>query len=95
MEKQSVHTSPSYTLYIFIWLSLLVGTGLTVAVAGVNLRTFAIVVALLIATVKTTLVIFYFMHLKYEDRLFRIMLIFAISTLAVILSLTFADIIYR
>jgi len=70
-------------------------TGLTVAVAGINLRNLAIVVALFIATVKTILVVLYFMHLKYEDHSFKIMFSFALCTLAVILTLTFSDIIFR
>ncbi len=95
MEKNTLHKLPSYSLYIFIWLALLMCTGLTVAVAGINLRNLAIVVALFIATVKTILVVLYFMHLKYEDHSFKIMFSFALCTLAVILTLTFSDIIFR
>ena len=94
-EKEKHHTPISYGLYIAVWLSLLIFTALTVTVGGLDLRGLAVIVALFIATAKTTLVVTYFMHLKYEDRTFKIMLIFAIIILAVILLLTFSDTLTR
>lgn len=91
-------TAPSgsgYGVYILIWLTLLVFTGLTVAVAGVQLRFLAVVVALGIASVKSALVISYFMHLKYEDAFFKRIVLFIIAVLAVILVLTFSDVLFR
>ncbi len=78
-----------------IWLGLLVLTGLTVAVAGIQLQYLAVIVALSIATLKSILVITYFMHLKYEGRLFKHIVIFILSVLAITLILTYADVIYR
>jgi cytochrome c oxidase subunit 4 len=100
MEKdnhEESHNKPkiSYGTYILIWMSLLIFTGLTVSVGGMDMRKLAVIVALTIATVKTTLVVTYFMNLKNEDKIFRNMFIFAIMILAVILVLTFSDIIYR
>ena len=96
MEHNEKHQpSTSYGVYVLVWLSLLVFTGLTVAVGGMDLRNLAVIGALTIATIKTTLVISYFMNLKNEDRTFKIMLIFAIVTLGVILILTFSDTLYR
>jgi cytochrome c oxidase subunit 4 len=37
----------------------------------------------------------YFMHLKYEDRVFKVMLLVSIVTLATIIGLTFFDVAFR
>lgn len=96
MDHDKVSNAPvKYGIYILVWLSLLIFTGLTVGIAGLELRSLAVVAALVIACCKTFLVVSYFMHLKYEDRTFRIMFIFAILILAVILFLTYTDTWYR
>jgi len=96
MDSNHTHQAPiGYGVYIFIWLGLLVLTGLTVAVSGVNLRFLAVATALAIAAVKSYLVVSYFMHIKYDATIFKRMLIFMTTILAVILILTFFDVAYR
>jgi len=94
-HKEHQHEPVGYGIYILVWLALLVFTGLTVAVAGIHLPNIAVLTALSIAAIKTVLVVVFFMHLKYEDRVFKIMLFVATVTLAVILALTFVDISFR
>jgi cytochrome c oxidase subunit 4 len=84
-----------YGTYILVWLALMVFTGLTVSVAGINLREIAIPVALGIAGTKAILVTLYFMHIKYEDRVFLFFLGIAFFTITVILILTFFDVYLR
>lgn len=84
-----------YGLYIMVWMGLLVLTGLTVTVGGLHLGHASIVAAILIATVKATLVLLYFMHLKYEPVVFRVMLGLAVGIIGVILLLTFSDVAFR
>jgi len=82
----------SLKLYIGIWIALLIGTLLTVLVAEVHLGPFNAVVALSIATVKATLVVLFFMHVKYtHERLTRVVIISAIFWLAILLALSMAD----
>lgn len=81
--------------YILIWFGLLVLTGVTITAAGLNLGTLSILAAIVIAAVKSTLVVLFFMHIKYEDRVFKMMLGLAILTLVVIMVLTFADVSFR
>ena len=50
---------------------------------------------LLIASVKAGLVLWFFMHLKYERLLFRLMLIVPVATITLIIWLTFIDVWYR
>jgi cytochrome c oxidase subunit 4 len=81
----------SYGNLILLWLGLLALTGLTVGLAGIDLGRWVIVTALVIASVKSSLVLNVFMHLKFEDRLFRIFLAVALATLAIFFTLTFFD----
>jgi cytochrome c oxidase subunit 4 len=55
--------------YIVVWGALVVLTAVTVAVSYVHLGMMNVVVALLIASVKASLVALFFMHLRYESRL--------------------------
>jgi cytochrome c oxidase subunit 4 len=89
------HHLVSYSTYIMVWLALLAFTGLTVTVAGFNLRQVSVFVALLVATCKTFLVLNYFMHLKYEQSIFKIMIFVTVLILAVFIVLTFFDVSFR
>jgi cytochrome c oxidase subunit 4 len=92
MEKKN-HTP--FSTYIMIWFGLVMLTGITVTVAMLKLGSLSIFGAIAIATVKSTLVVLFFMHIKYEDKVFKAMLWLAIVVLAVIMLLTFADTVYR
>jgi len=94
-QDKTVEHSGGYGTPILIWLGLVVLTGLTVSVSGINLKMFAVFTALLIASVKSFLVISYFMHLKYESVMFRVMVFVCLVTLAIFIGLTFFDILYR
>jgi cytochrome c oxidase subunit 4 len=64
------HISPWQTL-VWVWVVLMALTILTVMATWVNLGTFNILIALGIAVIKGTLVVMYFMHLKF-DRAFNV-----------------------
>ncbi len=84
-----------YRIFFIVWVCLLALTGLTIWVAGLGLGNFSTFVAMGIATIKASLVLFFFMHLRYEPPLFRIMALVTIITLTVIVLLTFTDIWFR
>ena len=84
-----------YRTYVNVWVALLVLTGITVAAAVADLKQMAIFTALLVATAKSTLVLLYFMHLRWENKLFAYMFIAVIATFAIFLGLTFADYSFR
>ena len=88
----SEHVS-SLKLYIGIWITLLIGTLVTVLVAGVNLPgPLNTVVALTIATIKATLVVLFFMHVKYaHDKMTKVVIVAALFWLAILLALSMAD----
>ncbi len=50
-----------------------------------------IITALVIASVKSLLVLNIFMHLKFEDRVFRWFSLVALATLVIFIVLTFFD----
>lgn len=93
-DAHSHHVVP-YNTHVKIWIALLVLTVITVWVAGIHLGVWNGVVAFLIATLKAGLVLAVFMHLKYEESFFRLMLGLAVVTLMIIFSLTFSDYAYR
>lgn len=95
MKDCKEHHIVSYSTFIFIWLCLVILTGITVTVAGINLKIVSVLTALTIASIKTYLVLYYFMHLKYETGVFKIMFFISIATLTVFIAITFLDILFR
>jgi cytochrome c oxidase subunit 4 len=81
---------------VIIWASLMVLTGVTVAAASINLQKMAVIVCLAIAAVKATLVLFYFMQLRFERRLVvKLVVPITIAALAIFIGLTFSDVFTR
>jgi cytochrome c oxidase subunit 4 len=85
----------SYRVIVIVWLVLLALTGVTVAVSYVNLGALNIWFALGIASIKSTLVISFFMHMKYERPIFKRCLLVALCVLAIFVGFTFIDVLYR
>jgi cytochrome c oxidase subunit 4 len=77
--------------YIFVFVTLLILTATTTAVAFVDLGPGNTIVALAIAFVKATLVALIFMHLKWSPRLTRLAVVGGLFWLAILLALTFSD----
>ena len=94
-SNSDAHNSVNYGVYIYTWLALLLLAGLTIVVAKMNLGRLSIVAALAIAAIKSVLVLFVFMNLRNEERLFRIMLSIAVVVLFLIIAFTFFDISFR
>ncbi len=78
-----------------VWALLLVLTAATVTISRINLGALNIWAALGIASIKASLVIAFFMHMKYEGLLLRLCLLTALVTLAIFIGLTFFDVLYR
>jgi cytochrome c oxidase subunit 4 len=57
---------------VLIWIDLLILTFVTIEIAQFNFHDLTVVIALLVASMKTYLVGYFFMHLKFENRMFRI-----------------------
>lgn len=78
-------------IYILIFSALLLGTALTVAVAYVDMGFLNTPVALIIALGKASLVILYFMHVKYSHKLVGLFAIAGFFWLIIMLSMTMQD----
>lgn len=95
-EHKEHHEHPGYGQYALIWLCLMALTGLTVAASGINLGAAVnIALAMIIATVKVTLVLLFFMHLRYEGIVIRTMFFVAIAIYLTMMLLTFVDYPFR
>ena len=82
----------SSKIYYGIWITLMVLTVVTAAVAFVDLGQFNTVVALVIATFKATLVVLFFMHVKYtSEKMTKAVILSAIFWLMLLLILGLAD----
>jgi cytochrome c oxidase subunit 4 len=66
-------------------------TGLTVTVAGINFGQLTVTTALVIASVKSYLVLTIFMHLRSEQKAFRVFIVIALFFIIVSFILLFAD----
>jgi cytochrome c oxidase subunit IV len=82
----------SIKVYVMIFLALMVGTGLTV---WAGLQDFPgqlnVIIALTIAVTKATLVVLYFMHVRYSSRLVWVVFASALFWLAILFALTLSD----
>jgi cytochrome c oxidase subunit IV len=91
----SEHIS-SVKLYVGIWLTLLLCTGLTVFAAFQDLGPFNSIAALAIASFKATLVVLFFMHVKYaNEKLTKLTIATAIFFFLILITLSLADYLTR
>lgn len=95
MNETSNHHIISYSKLTTVWLTLLALTGVTVWVSRLDLGVNRVWGALAIASLKSGLVIAFFMHMKYESKLLRWLLFVALLTLAIFIGFTFFDVLYR
>jgi len=99
VEQEQVeheHTTHSQGFYLAIGLALLILTATTVGAAFINLGPFNPVVALLIATIKASLVVIFFMHVKgASEKLTAAVVVSGFFFLAILVSLSLADYLTR
>jgi cytochrome c oxidase subunit 4 len=88
------HISPKST-YVTIFGALMVCTTITVIAAFINLGDLNFPVALAIAVFKATLVVLFFMHVKYGSSLTKLIVGVAFFFLGVLLTLTMSDYLSR
>ena len=94
-EQSHGHHIVSLRIYFTIFAALMVLTFLTVFVATIDLGVLNTPVALAIAITKATLVVLYFMHVRYSSGLTQISIAAGILFLIVMIAITMADIVSR
>src|SRR5437868_2367892 len=86
----SEHIVPTRVYYVIFGI-LMLCTYLTVQIAFMDLGILNTVAALTIAVFKATLVVLFFMHVKYSTRLTWAVVIGSVFWLAILLTLTLSD----
>jgi cytochrome c oxidase subunit 4 len=86
----------TYGTYVLVWAGLVILTGMTFSVAGMELGGWTVLIALTIAGTKSGLILNYFMHLRSERLLvFRVIIPLVMAVFLVFILLTFSDLAFR
>ena len=80
---------------MYVWGALLILLGMTIAAAKIYFSNYSVLINLLIASIKAFLVLMFFMHLKYEGRFLKGLVLLTIAALTFIIALTFSDVWFR
>ncbi len=94
MENEKHHIIP-YRTYLLILAALLVMTAISVAATQIDFGTLTVTVAVSLAAVKTALVLFFFMHLKFDEPIYTIMAGAVFMLIVVVILITFLDYYFR
>lgn len=84
-----------YQVYAKVLIGLLVLTTFTILVPWLDLTAFTALIALVLASTKAGIVMTYFMHLKVEYILLKILVIMVLAIYLSVILLTFSDYIFR
>ena len=95
MSEHPQHHIVPTSVYYLIFLALLVGTALTWWVATIDLGVMNNVIMLSIAVAKATLVVLFFMHVKYSSKLTWLVISGSVFFLLILIALTLNDYLFR
>ena len=94
-DNRDVHDTDFHVVspvtYIIVFSTLLVLTGITVLAAFFELGVFNPIIALLIAVIKATVVVLFFMHVKYSSRLTKLTVGAGLFTFLILIGMTMSD----
>ena len=82
---------PKVGTLVAVWAALLFATGLTSTVAYFDLGWMNIVIALLIAVVKASLVVWIFMGVRYTTTLTKLFVVAGLVWLSIMVLITYSD----
>ena len=77
--------------YLIIFGCLLVGTAITIGASYLELGPWNPVIAILIACVKATLVVLFFMHIKYSSKLMKLTVGAGVFTFLILVGMSLSD----
>jgi cytochrome c oxidase subunit 4 len=96
MKPEEEIRKARYKTYALVWMILVILTGMTLSVAGMDLGGWTVLIALAIAGTKSGLILNYFMHLRSERLLiFRVIIPLVVAVFLVFILLTFSDLAFR
>ena len=85
----------TYGTYIMVWLGLVALTAITVTIAGIHLGSLTLIAAMVIASIKTVLVVTFFMHVKFDNITIKVFIFVCLLIFIIIMILTFSDLSFR
>lgn len=94
MENEKHHIVP-YKVYFNILVILVILTFLSIGITKINLGEYSVLGAMLLASIKSVLVLAWFMHLKFDQPFIRIMVGFVIMVFIAVIFITFLDYYFR
>ncbi len=94
MNSEKNHIVP-YRTFLYVLALLITLTLTSVVITQIYLGALTVVLALVIAAVKSTFVLRIFMHLKFEKKMFTLGVIAVVLLLAAVIIITFLDYLYR
>ncbi len=84
-----------YKTFALVLLILLILTISSVAITELELGVYSVTAALVFASIKSVIVLMYFMHLKFDKKFYAIMMAGIVLLLASVIIVTFLDYLYR
>ena len=94
MEKEKHHIV-SYKTYVYVLVALVILTFMSIGITHINLGSYSVLGALVFSTIKTVLVLTWFMHLKFDQPFLRFMVIFVTLIFLAVIFITFLDYYFR
>ncbi|KPK02173.1 MAG: hypothetical protein AMK71_03190 [Nitrospira bacterium SG8_35_4] len=94
-HARTVHTTSGFRAYIVTWIALVILAAASIFVTSLDTGVSGIVIALIIASVKAALILYFFMHLRYENWFFKLAFLLPIAAFAFFIGFTFLDILLR
>jgi len=94
MENEKHHIVP-YRVYIYILMALVAMTFMSIGITKINLGAYSVLGAMIFATLKSILVLSWFMHLKFDQPLLRFMVGFVVLLFFAVIFITFLDYYFR
>lgn len=94
-EGRERHPIASYLTGAAVWAALIALTVMTLTLPMMLGGRAGELLPFLISTVKAGLVVYFFMQLRFETGVIRLLLAIEVALVAVVASLVFSDILYR
>ena len=94
IENEKNHIIP-YKTFLFVLAGLIALTLTSVTLTQISLGTLTVVIALIIAAIKSSFVLRIFMHLKFENKMFSRAVIGVITLLSAVITITLLDYLNR
>ncbi len=82
-------------VFIQVWIGLVILTAITVGGSVYFPGRVGIAVAMIVTPLKAALILMYFMHLRYEKTVFKVMFLAAMGIFGTFMGLTFVDYLFR